>query len=389
MIKLFINNEAVYVPFNSTVLEACETAGVEISRFCFHKRLSVAGNCRMCLVEIEKSPKPIASCAMPAIQNMRVFTNTPVVKKAREGVLEFLLLNHPLDCPVCDQGGECDLQDQVMLFGSDRGRFFEKKRGVETKNSGVLIKAIMTRCIHCTRCVRFAADVIGVEDLGTTNRGRDTEINTYVTANPHSSELSGNVIDLCPVGALTSKPYAFLARPWELRTVETIDLSDALGASISMELKETEILRVIPRLNESLNEEWLSDKSRFNFDGLKKQRLMHPYVRKYADSAKPTSFINKDSRHQTELVPCSWEEAIHVVVNLIEELRYMLPSTISVVCSVNSDLETLLAVKQLTEVLGVKNTGYPRQFRLNCDFAESFLCNTSLAEISNSDFCLL
>ena len=230
MVKVFINNEITYVPSNSTVLEACESIGIEVPRFCFHERLSVAGNCRMCLVELEKSPKPVASCAMPVMNNMQVFTDTPLVKKAREGVLEFLLMNHPLDCPICDQGGECDLQDQAMFFGSDKSRFFEYKRGVEDKNCGPLIKTIMTRCIHCTRCVRFAMDIAGVEDLGTTNRGRDTEIGTYV-GKIFQSELSGNVVDLCPVGALTSKPYTFIARPWELRSTETIDISDAVGSN--------------------------------------------------------------------------------------------------------------------------------------------------------------
>ena len=283
MVKVFVNNEATFVPSNSTVLEACESIGIEVPRFCFHERLSVAGNCRMCLVEIEKSPKPVASCAMPVMNNMQVFTDTPLVKKAREGVLEFLLMNHPLDCPICDQGGECDLQDQAMFFGSDKSRFFEYKRGVEDKNCGPLIKTIMTRCIHCTRCVRFAADIAGVEDLGTTNRGRDTEIGTYVSK-VFQSELSGNVVDLCPVGALTSKPYTFIARPWELRSTETIDISDAVGSNIRVDLKETEVVRVLPRLHEGLNEEWISDKSRYSFDALKIQRLDTPYVRDNGES---------------------------------------------------------------------------------------------------------
>jgi len=368
MIKVFINNEAAYVPFNSTVLEACESVGIEVPRFCFHERLSVAGNCRMCLVEIEKTPKPVASCAMPVMNNMQVFTDTPLVKKAREGVLEFLLLNHPLDCPICDQGGECDLQDQAMFFGTDKSRFFEDKRGVEDKNCGPLIKTIMTRCIHCTRCVRFAADIAGVEDLGTTNRGRDTEVGTYVSK-VFQSELSGNVIDLCPVGALTSKPYAFIARPWELRSTETIDISDAVGSNIRVDFKETEIVRVLPRLNEDINEEWISDKSRFNFDSLKKQRLDSPYLRK-----------------NESLQPCSWEIAIEELKGLLSVTQ---ASKTSILCSVNSDIKTLESVKTLAGNLGIQNIGYPRDLDINTDFSENFLCNTSLGNIAEADFCLL
>jgi len=349
MVKVFVNNEVTYVPFNSTVLEACESIGIEVPRFCFHERLSVAGNCRMCLVEIEKSPKPVASCAMPVMNNMQVFTDTPLVKKAREGVLEFLLMNHPLDCPICDQGGECDLQDQAMVFGGDKSRFFEYKRGVEDKNCGPLIKTIMTRCIHCTRCVRFAADIAGIEDLGTTNRGRDTEIGTYVSK-VFQSELSGNVIDLCPVGALTSKPYTFIARPWELRTTETIDLSDAVGSNIKVDFKETEVVRVLPRINEGLNEEWISDKSRFSFDALKIQRLDTPY------------FKEKGS-----LKSCSWRIAI-------EELRKALLETpsskTSIVCSANTDFKTLKKTKFLANLLGIKNFGFPRNFSFNFDFSK-------------------
>jgi NADH dehydrogenase (ubiquinone) Fe-S protein 1 len=368
MIKVFINSEAAYVPFNSTVLEACESVGIEVPRFCFHERLSVAGNCRMCLVEIEKTPKPVASCAMPVMNNMQVFTDTPLVKKAREGVLEFLLLNHPLDCPICDQGGECDLQDQAMFFGTDKSRFFEDKRGVEDKNCGPLIKTIMTRCIHCTRCVRFAADIAGVEDLGTTNRGRDTEVGTYVSK-VFQSELSGNVIDLCPVGALTSKPYAFIARPWELRSTETIDISDAVGSNIRVDFKETEIVRVLPRLNEDINEEWISDKSRFNFDSLKKQRLDSPYLRK-----------------NESLQPCSWEIAIEGLKGLLSVTQ---ASKTSILCSVNSDIKTLESVKTLAGNLGIQNIGYPRDLDINTDFSENFLCNTSLGNIAEADFCLL
>ena len=367
MVKVFINNEITYVPSNSTVLEACESIGIEVPRFCFHERLSVAGNCRMCLVELEKSPKPVASCAMPVMNNMQVFTDTPLVKKAREGVLEFLLMNHPLDCPICDQGGECDLQDQAMFFGSDKSRFFEYKRGVEDKNCGPLIKTIMTRCIHCTRCVRFAMDIAGVEDLGTTNRGRDTEIGTYV-GKIFQSELSGNVVDLCPVGALTSKPYTFIARPWELRSTETIDISDAVGSNIRVDFKETEVVRVLPRLNEKLNEEWISDKSRFSFDSLKIQRLDSPYIK-------------GDDRLQQ----CSWQTAVEKLKTLLLETP---ASKISFLCSVNTDLNTLNESKELANILGIQNFGYPRNFDFSFDFSTDYLCNTSLADVEQSDMCL-
>lgn len=368
MVKVFINNEVTYVPFNSTVLEACESIGIEVPRFCFHERLSVAGNCRMCLVELEKAPKPVASCAMPVMNNMQVFTDTPLVKKAREGVLEFLLMNHPLDCPICDQGGECDLQDQAMFFGSDKSRFFEYKRGVEDKNCGPLIKTIMTRCIHCTRCVRFAMDIAGVEDLGTTNRGRDTEIGTYV-GKVFQSELSGNVVDLCPVGALTSKPYTFIARPWELRSTETIDISDAVGSNIRVDFKETEVVRVLPRLNEELNEEWISDKSRYSFDALKIQRLDSPYIKKNGG-----------------LSACSWQVAIEEFKKLLSETPSLQTSFL---CSANTDLDTLKEAKSLVNFLGIKNFGYPRPFDVSVDFSDNYLCNISLADIEQSDLCLL
>lgn len=279
MIKIFVNNKVVLIPKNTSVLEACESVGVSVPRFCYHERLNVAGNCRMCLVEIEKAPKPIASCAFPVAPNMKIYTDTPLVQKARENVLEFLLINHPLDCPICDQGGECDLQEQTMVFGTDRSRFFYAKRSVQDKNCGPLIKTIMTRCIHCTRCVRFLQNVAGQEDLGTTLRGQETEIGTYIGKNLNS-ELSGNIIDLCPVGALTSKPYAFTARPWEIKSVETIDVHDSVGSNIRINFKETEIFRILPALNDSLNEEWISDKTRFSFDGLKRQRIGTPFLKK-------------------------------------------------------------------------------------------------------------
>ena len=282
--------------------QAAETVGVEIPRFCYHDRLSIAGNCRMCLVEVEKWPKPQASCAVPVMPGMNVLTQSDRSKIAREGVMEFLLVNHPLDCPICDQGGECDLQDQSMAFGSDRSRFrdnsFEGKRAVEDKNIGPLVKTIMTRCIHCTRCVRFGSEVAGVDDLGTTGRGNDLQIGTYIEK-MFNSELSGNVIDLCPVGALTSKPYSFTSRPWELRKTESIDVMDAVGSNVVVNTRGGEVMRIIPRLNEAVNEEWLADKARFSYDGLKRQRLTTPYI-KGANG---------------KLAPASWEEALAAVAD--------------------------------------------------------------------------
>ena len=278
MPKLTIDGLAVEVPAGATVLQACEAAGKEIPRFCYHERLSIAGNCRMCLVEQEKAPKPIASCAMPAAEGMVIHTDTPKVKKAREGVMEFLLINHPLDCPICDQGGECDLQDQAMGYGRGFTRFDENKRAVTEKYMGPLIKTVMTRCIHCTRCVRFAEEVAGVEEIGAIGRGENMQITSYLEK-AVTSELSGNVIDLCPVGALTSKPYAFEARPWELRKTESVDVMDAVGTNIRVDARGPQVMRVLPLANDDVNEEWASDKTRFAADGLGRGRLDRPYVR--------------------------------------------------------------------------------------------------------------
>jgi len=277
MIEIKINNVNFSVKKNISILEACKYVGITIPRFCYHETLSVAGNCRMCLVEVENNPKPISSCTRPIENNMSIFVDTPLVKKARENVIETLLLNHPLDCPICDQGGECDLQDQTKVFGSDSSRFFFNKRGVEDKNCGPLIKTIMTRCIHCTRCVRFGTEIAGVDFLGTLNRGTSTEIGSY-TAQNFSSEISGNVIDLCPVGALTSKPYAFKARPWELKVNETIDLTDSSGSNIYVNFKETEILRVLPKNNTEINQTIISDKARFSYDAIKNHRLQKIFI---------------------------------------------------------------------------------------------------------------
>ncbi len=300
MLKLKVNEIEVEVEEGLTVLQACEKAGVEIPRFCYHEKLSIAGNCRMCLVEMEKSPKPIASCAMPAADGMVIKTNTPKIEKSRKGVMEFLLANHPLDCPVCDQGGECDLQDQSMFYGIDKSRFKENKRSVPDKNMGPLIKTQMTRCIHCTRCVRFATEIAGVPELGAIGRGEDMQITTYLEKSIQS-ELSGNVIDLCPVGALTSKPYVFEARPWELKKTETIDVMDAVGSNIRVDTYDWEVKRVLPIINEDINEEWISDKTRYACDGLLNQRLDTPYI-----------------KYNNKFEKASWDEVYKIIKSKIE-----------------------------------------------------------------------
>ena len=300
MLKLKVNDIEVEVEEGLTVLQACEKAGAEIPRFCYHEKLSIAGNCRMCLVEMEKSPKPVASCAMPAADGMVIRTNTPKIEKSRKGVMEFLLANHPLDCPVCDQGGECDLQDQSMFYGIDKSRFKENKRAVPDKNMGPLIKTQMTRCIHCTRCVRFATEIAGVPELGAIGRGEDMQITTYLEQSVQS-ELSGNVIDLCPVGALTSKPYVFEARPWELKKTETIDVMDAVGSNIRVDTYDWEVKRVLPIINEDINEEWISDKTRYACDGLLNQRLDTPYI-----------------KYNNKFEKASWDEVYKIIKSKIE-----------------------------------------------------------------------
>ncbi len=300
MLKLKVNDIEVEVEEGLTVLQACEKAGAEIPRFCYHEKLSIAGNCRMCLVEMEKSPKPVASCAMPAADGMVIKTNTPKIEKSRKGVMEFLLANHPLDCPVCDQGGECDLQDQSMFYGIDKSRFKENKRAVPDKNMGPLIKTQMTRCIHCTRCVRFATEIAGVPELGAIGRGEDMQITTYLEQSVQS-ELSGNVIDLCPVGALTSKPYVFEARPWELKKTETIDVMDAVGSNIRVDTYDWEVKRVLPIINEDINEEWISDKTRYACDGLLNQRIDVPYI-----------------KYNNKFEKASWDEVYSIIKSKIK-----------------------------------------------------------------------
>tara|TARA_Y100000590_G_scaffold116786_1_gene133296 strand:+ start:527 stop:2569 length:2043 start_codon:yes stop_codon:yes gene_type:complete len=364
-----INNKEIEFLEGMTVLQACEIAGIEIPRFCYHDKLSIAGNCRMCLVDMEKSPKPIASCAMPASEGMKIFTDTENVKNARKGVMEFLLINHPLDCPICDQGGECDLQDQALHYGFDKSRYEENKRAVKNKNMGPLVSTIMTRCIHCTRCVRFSTEVAGVDDLGLLGRGENAEITTYLEKTI-KSELSGNVIDLCPVGALTSKPYAFQARPWELNKTESIDVFDAMGSSIRIDSLGKKTLRVLPRLNDQINEEWISDKSRFAIDGLSNQRLDNPYIKKNG-----------------KLVLGEWDEALHKISNEIkrrgEEKTLALSGKFT-------DIESLYSAKSFLNSIGSEN--YDCRYD-NVQFIEnqrsSYLFNSSIQEIDNSDCILL
>ena len=325
MIKLTVDGKEIEVEEGCTVLQACEIAGEEVPRFCYHDRLSIAGNCRMCLVEVQPGPpKPQASCALPAANGQIISTKSKMVQDARKGVMEFLLINHPLDCPICDQGGECDLQDQAMSFGSDKTRYLETKRAVEEKSMGPLIKTNMTRCIHCTRCVRFSTEVAGVNDLGALGRGENMEITTYLEKSIES-ELSACVVDLCPVGALTSKPYAFNARPWELTHIETIDVMDALGSNIRVDTKGNQVMRVLPRLNEDINEEWISDKTRYAIDGLKVQRLDRPYIRNAKGSLEATNWDTAFSKIKDKLLESEKNKIACLIGDLVDvEAAYSL-----------------------------------------------------------------
>ncbi|MSQ86421.1 MAG: NADH-quinone oxidoreductase subunit G [Alphaproteobacteria bacterium] len=370
MTKLTIDGQQVEVPANTTIIQAAELAGVEIPRFCYHERLSIAGNCRMCLVEVEKSPKPVASCAMPVAEGMVVHTRSDKANKARNGVMEFLLINHPLDCPICDQGGECDLQDQAMAYGSDRGRYEENKRAVKDKNMGPLVSTIMTRCIHCTRCVRFATEVAGVQELGATGRGEDMEITTYLEK-ALTSELSGNVVDLCPVGALTSKPYAFSARPWELRKTESIDVMDALGSAVRIDARGREVMRVLPRLNETVNEEWLSDKARHACDGLQYQRLDKPYVR----------------GANGKLKEATWAEAFAAIG---AKLKNVAGPKVAALSGDLVDAESMFALKQLMTSLGSANIDCRQDgAAVNPAVRASYLFNSGIAGIEEADAILI
>ena len=369
MPTLTIDGIEVTVEPGTTVLQACEDADREVPRFCYHERLSVAGNCRMCLVGMGNSPKPIASCAMPAGDGMVIHTDTALVKKAREGVLEFLLINHPLDCPICDQGGECDLQDQTMAYGLGSNRYEENKRAVEDKDLGPLIKTIMTRCIHCTRCVRFATEIAGVEEFGATGRGEDMEIGTYLEK-ALTSELSGNMIDICPVGALTSKPYAFAARPWELDRCETIDIHDAVGSNVRIDSRGREVMRSLPRLNEAINEEWISDKTRFACDGLRRQRLDTPYVR-------------RDGR----LEPATWSDAFAAIAARLEGVP---GERIAAIAGDLADAEAMVALKDLFAGLGSPHIDCRQDgARLEAGARASYLFNTTIEGIERADACLL
>ncbi len=369
MPTLTIDGQEITVPPGSTIMQACEAAGAEVPRFCYHDRLSIAGNCRMCLVEMERSPKPVASCAMPAGDNMVISTNTPLVKKARQGVMEFLLINHPLDCPICDQGGECDLQDQAMAYGYDRSRYEENKRAVEDKYLGPLVKTIMTRCIHCTRCVRFITEIAGIEELGATGRGEDMEIGTYVEA-ALSSELSGNIVDLCPVGALTSKPYAFAARPWELRKTESIDVHDAVGSNIRVDCRGREVMRVLPRLHEDVNEEWISDKTRHAVDGLGRQRIDRPYVR-FGDRLRPATWGEAFRAATQRLADRPGEKMAAIVGDMV-------------------DAEAMTALKDLMDACGCPNVDCRQDgAKIGGGASAGWRFNTTIAGIEDADALLL
>ncbi|KAI1341899.1 NADH-ubiquinone oxidoreductase 78 kDa subunit mitochondrial precursor [Xylariaceae sp. FL0016] len=375
-VELTIDGKKVSIEAGSALIQACEKAGVTIPRYCYHEKLMIAGNCRMCLVEVERAPKPVASCAWPVQPGMVVKTNSPLTHKAREGVMEFLLANHPLDCPICDQGGECDLQDQSMRYGGDRGRFHEigGKRAVEDKNIGPLIKTSMNRCIHCTRCIRFANDVAGAPEMGSYGRGNDIQIGTYLEQNL-DSEMSGNVIDLCPVGALTSKPYAFRARPWELKKTESIDVLDGLGSAIRVDSRGLEVMRVQPRLNDEVNEEWINDKSRFACDGLKTQRLTMPLVRR-----------------EGKFEPASWEQAL---TEISAAHRQIAPSgnEFKVIAGELTEVESMVAMKDLANKLGSDNLALDtpsgsQPLAHGIDVRSNYLFNSKIWGVEDVD-CLL
>ena len=379
MTKILVDDVEVDVPPHYTLLQAAEAAGAEVPRFCYHERLSIAGNCRMCLVEVKGGPpKPQASCAMnvrdvrggPDGSLPQIFTRSPMVKKAREGVMEFMLINHPLDCPICDQGGECDLQDQAMVYGKDASRYQEDKRAVENKYIGPLVKTVMTRCIHCTRCVRFTTEVAGISELGLIGRGEDAEITTYLER-AMTSELQGNVIDLCPVGALTSRPYAFNARPWELQKTESIDVMDAVGSAIRVDSRGREVMRIMPRVNEAVNEEWLSDKGRFIWDGLKTQRLDRPYI-----------------RENGKLRPASWGEAFAAIA---AKVKAAAPAKIGALAGQLAGVEEMFALKALMGKLGSANmdSRFPGSPLHPKNGRASYLFNATIAGIEDADSLII
>jgi len=367
MVNLFIDNSLVKVRFGLTILQACESENIIIPRFCYHSRLPVAGNCRMCLVEVDKMPKLQVACALTVYDNMSIKTNSLAVKKAREGVLEFLLSNHPLDCPICDQGGECDLQELTLTYGSDRSRFKEFKRAVEDKYCGPLIKTVMSRCIHCTRCLRFANDILGDTHFGSSGRGNSMEISTYINK-LFSSELSGNLIDLCPVGALTSKPYSFISRAWELKSMSSVDIFDSIHSNIIIDIRGYEVIRVLPRLNSGISEDWISDKVRFCLDGLTLQRLTVPLIK------------NKNNLFSY----ISWVSALKIVA---EKLK--ISNRIAFSYGPAADLESLSFLKSLSSFLNGFNINNTSENYFDIDFQNSFKFNTLLKNISKSDACLL
>lgn len=372
MPKLKINGSEIDVQPGTSILQAAEMLGYEIPRFCYHDRLSVPANCRMCLVEVKGAPKPVASCAMACGDNMEVVTDSAMVKRARQGVMEMLLINHPLDCPICDQGGECDLQDQAVGYGYDRSRYDENKRAVKDKNIGPLIKTVMTRCIHCTRCVRFGEEIGGVAELGLLNRGEDVEIGTFVEK-AVSTELSGNMIDICPVGALTSKPYAFQARPWELKKTESIDVMDAVGSNIRIDSRGNEVMRILPRVHEGVNEEWISDRTRFAYDGLKRQRLDRPFVRD--ESTK-------------RLRPASWDEAFAIIAKKLSGLgAQQVAGLTGDLCA----LEDMYAMKTFFEMngFGARVNGLQNGMKIDPRMRAGYVMNSGIAGIETADRILL
>lgn len=369
MPKITVDGKEIEVDDGLTVLQACEQAGAEIPRFCYHERLAIAGNCRMCLVDIEKSPKPVASCALNVSDGMVISTNNDKVKAARNGVMEFLLINHPLDCPICDQGGECDLQDQAFKYGKGISNYHENKRAVADKDLGPLIQTYMTRCIHCTRCVRFTEDIAGIEEMGAIGRGEHMEITSYLSRTL-DSELSGNMIDLCPVGALTSKPYKFKARNWELHHTESVDVMDAMGANIRLDSRGNEIMRVLPVCNDEINEEWISDKTRFSYDGLKYQRLDRPYIKRNG-----------------KFEPITWQEALAVAA---DKLKNTAPDKIAAIAGDLTDCETMFATKMLFNQLG-SGLCDANMYGYKFDFSArgNYLFNTTISGIKQSDLILI
>ena len=369
MIEVLIDNEKIKVEPGTTILQACEKLGIEIPIFCYHEKLSIAGNCRMCLVEVEGNPKPVASCSVPCSEGMKIKTTTNLVKKARKGVMEFLLINHPLDCPICDQGGECDLQDIAVSYGKDKSRFIYNKRAVKEKNFGPLIKTAMTRCIHCTRCIRFATEIAGTPELGAIGMGENMEVTSYLDKTL-SSEVSGNMIDICPVGALTSKPFSLTIRPWELSKTESIDVSDAICSNIRLDTRDNEVMRVLPIVNDEINEEWISDKTRFSYDGLKFNRLDKPYIRK-----------------ESQLIESTWDEALNFIKTNLKKIQ---KERIAAVIGNQVDCESIILLKDLFKMHGSDNLLCSQN---NASYQSiprvAYTFNSTISGIEDSDFCLL